>query len=138
MSLARFIEAQEGVYPRALAEIRAGRKTSHWMWFVFPQFRGLGHSPTAQLYGIEDLDEARVYLAHPVLGPRLEEIAGAMLDHAGTDAEDILGPVDAMKLRSSATLFEEAGGGPVFAGLLDSFHAGQRCEKTQTLLSTGV
>ncbi|MGR3742873.1 MAG: DUF1810 domain-containing protein [Pseudooceanicola nanhaiensis] len=138
MSLARFTEAQDGVYPRALAEIRAGRKTSHWMWFIFPQLRGLGHSPTAQLYGIADLDEARAYFGHPVLGHRLEEIAGAMLDHAGTDAEKILGPVDAMKLRSSATLFEEAGGSPVFAGLLDSFHAGQRCEKTQSLLSTGV
>jgi uncharacterized protein (DUF1810 family) len=109
--LARFVAAQDAndTYDNALAELRAGRKTSHWMWFVFPQIAGLGRSPTAQRYAIADLEEARSYLAHPVLGPRLRESAEAMLAHAGSlGAFDVLGGIDAMKLRSSATLFARA------------------------------
>ncbi len=130
MSLERFTEAQARVWPAPLEEIRAGRKESHWMWFVFPQLKGLGRSATAQHYGVAGLGEARDYLAHDVLGPRLVEIGEAMLAHEGTAPEAILGPVDAMKLRSSATLFEAAGGGDVFARLLDGFYGGARCAAT--------
>jgi len=134
VSLARFIEAQARVWPRPLEEIRAGRKGSHWMWFVFAQLRGLGRSATAQKYGIADLAEARAFLADPTLGPRLKEITRAMLAHAGRDPEAILGTVDALKLRSSMTLFEAAGGGQVFGNVLDTFHDGQRCPITLDLL----
>jgi uncharacterized protein (DUF1810 family) len=109
--LSRFTAAQDAghTYQQAIAELRRGRKTGHWMWFVFPQIAGLGHSPTAQRYAISSLDEARAYLAHPVLGPRLEECAGAIAGiGGGHTAEQVLGPVDAMKLRSSMTLFQRA------------------------------
>src|SRR5690606_25620250 len=104
------VRAQDdhGTLDRALAELRAGRKTSHWMWFVFPQVAGLGHSPTARAYAIADLAEARAYLRHEVLGPRLLACCRALLDLDGTSAEQVLGPVDAMKLRSSMTLFAQA------------------------------
>src|SRR3954447_14871975 len=106
--LDRFVRAQQGVYDDAVRELRAGRKTSHWMWFVFPQIAGLGRSPMAQRYAIGSLDEARAYVAHPVLGERLRESSRALLAHAGTNAEQILGGIDAMKLRSSMTLFDRA------------------------------
>ena len=125
MSLDRFVTAQEGVYPRALAELRAGRKTSHWMWFVFPQIAGLGRSSTAQRYAITDLDEARDYLDHPVLGPRLTEASQALLDLDTRDAEGVLGGIDAMKLRSSMTLFARAGDEPVFHAVLDAYFGGE-------------
>ncbi len=129
--LGRFVEAQRPVYPEVLAELGAGTKRTHWMWFIFPQIAGLGRSPAAQKYAIADLDEARAYLAHAVLGPRLLECTGAMLSWAGRkDAETILGPVDAMKLRSSMTLFESAGGGAVFSRALESFFGGERDEAT--------
>ena len=126
MDLDRFVEAQEGVHERALAEIRAGRKQTHWMWFVFPQVRGLGSSPMALRYAIGSLDEARAYLAHPVLGPRLLACAEAALAVTDRTAHDIFGPPDDVKLRSSATLFKRAGGPDVFARLLDRFFAGER------------
>ena len=134
MSLHRFLDAQEADYPTALSEIRSGRKISHWMWYIFPQMAELGRSHRARFYGIADLTEARDYLAHPVLGARLVEISGAMLSHRGTAADAILGPVDALKLRSSMTVFEAAGEGP-FADVLDAFYAGQRCTLTLTLLN---
>ena len=125
--LERFVEAQEGVYARALAEIKAGRKATHWMWFVFPQIEGLGSSPMAVRYAIASLDEARAYLAHPVLGPRLRECAEAALAVEGRTAHDIFGPPDDLKLRSSATLFERADGdGGVFTRLLEKFYGGER------------
>ena len=125
MSLDRFVEAQEGSYATALSEIEAGRKRSHWMWYVWPQIRGLGHSPMAQHYGIADAKEARAYLDHPVLGPRLVEISRAMLAHKGRAPEDILGGIDALKLRSSATLFAaQPGADPVFGEILDAFYDG--------------
>jgi len=133
--LARFVSAQEGTWPAALAELEAGRKATHWMWFVLPQLRGLGRSPTATYYGIADLCEARAYLAHPVLGPRLTEISRAMLAHAGTAPEAILGPVDALKMRSCATLFDAAGGEPVFGRIIDAFHDGTPCPRTRALLA---
>jgi uncharacterized protein (DUF1810 family) len=134
-ALDRFVTAQDGVYAEALEELRAGRKRSHWMWFVFPQIAGLGMSPTAQHYAIRDLGEARDYLTHPVLGPRLIESAEAMLGWAGRrSAVAILGETDAMKLRSCCTLFEVAGGGPVFAACLDGFFEGRRDAATIGLL----
>jgi uncharacterized protein (DUF1810 family) len=108
--LDRFVEAQaDGVYEQALAELRAGQKRSHWMWFIFPQHRNLGHSATAKFFGLSGVDEALAYAGHPVLGPRLRESAAAVLEHLGEkSAEEILGPVDAMKLRSSMDIFAEA------------------------------
>jgi uncharacterized protein (DUF1810 family) len=106
--LSRFVDAQDHVYADALDELRRGRKTSHWMWFVFPQIAGLGHSSTARRYAVSSLDEARAYLQHPVLGPRLLECADALLADAQHTAQDILGPIDAIKLRSSMTLFAHA------------------------------
>jgi uncharacterized protein (DUF1810 family) len=136
VNLDRFVAAQEGVYPSALAELQAGRKTSHWMWFVFPQIAGLGQSPMAKAYAIRDLAEARAYLAHPLLGVRLTECADALLRWAGKrSAETILGGIDAIKLRSSATLFEAAGGGAAFVHLLDVFYAGERDPATLSLLT---
>ena len=127
--LQRFVDAQEGVHERALGEIRAGRKTTHWMWFVFPQIDGLGSSPMAARYAIRSLAEARDYLAHPVLGPRLLACAEAALAAPGS-AHEIFGSPDDWKLRSCATLFEKAGGPPVFARLLDRFYGGERDPKT--------
>ena len=108
--LDRFVEAQaDGVYEQALAELRAGAKRSHWMWFIFPQHRDLGRSATAKYYGLSGVEEARAYAAHPLLGARLRECAAAVLEHLGDkSAEAILGPVDAMKLRSSMDIFAEA------------------------------
>ena len=127
--LARFTRAQDagGTYERALAELRAGRKTSHWMWFVFPQITGLGRSPTARTYAIASLQEARAYLEHPVLGPRLVECAQALADlEGGASAERILGATDAMKLRSSMTLFARAApGDPRFERVLDRYFGGE-------------
>lgn len=136
--LSRFHKAQADTYEAALAELTAGAKVTHWMWFVFPQLRGLGRSATAQYYGLAGLAEARAYLADPVLGPRLRACAQALLAHQGAAAEAILGPVDAMKLRSSATLFEAAGGGEAFAALLDGFFGGRRCTRTLELLDEDV
>ena len=134
--LGRFVGAQDtdATYRRAIAELRAGRKRTHWMWFVFPQLLGLGSSPMAQRYGIASLDEAREYLAHPVLGPRLLEAGGIVAD-AGSDPITLLGEVDALKLRSSMTLFELADPAePVFASVLDQLYDGERDHRTRTLL----
>jgi uncharacterized protein (DUF1810 family) len=133
VTLQRFIDAQRDIYPRALAELVDGRKASHWMWFVFPQIAGLGRSAMALRYAIADLAEARDYLAHPVLGPRLRESAGAMLAHIGTSAEAVLGGIDAVKFRSSMTLFEAAAQGAakaLFAECLDGFYGGVRDPET--------
>ncbi|HUB40978.1 MAG TPA: DUF1810 domain-containing protein [Streptosporangiaceae bacterium] len=125
--LQRFVVAQDagGTYDRAIAEIRQGRKTSHWMWFVFPQIAGLGHSPTSRLYAISSLAEARAYLAHPVLGPRLAECAEIVCGVRGRSAEQIFGGIDAQKLRSSATLFALADPATqVFRRVLDQYFDG--------------
>ncbi|HET8613339.1 MAG TPA: DUF1810 domain-containing protein [Sphingomonas sp.] len=132
--LARLVEAQEGVYDRALAEIRAGAKRSHWMWFVFPQIAGLGHSATARRYAIGSLDEARAYLAHPVLGPRLRECVAALQALPESSAEAVFGGIDAIKLRSSLTLFLHAGGGAPFREALDRWFGGREDEATLRLL----
>ena len=135
--LQRFVDAQDGggTYRQALAELRAGRKRSHWMWFVFPQVAGLGRSPTAQHYAISGLAEAHDYLTHPVLGPRLLECARALTALDGTDPVAVLGPVDAQKLRSSMTLFAAAAPDePVFAQVLDQYYGGALDEATTVRL----
>jgi uncharacterized protein (DUF1810 family) len=123
--LERFVTAQRGSYDDAIAELRRGRKTGHWIWYVFPQIAGLGRSPTSQRYAIGSLDEARAYLQHPVLGPRLIEAASAVLGNTESTAEQIFGELDAMKLRSSMTLFQRAEPDePVFGRVLDRFFEG--------------
>jgi uncharacterized protein (DUF1810 family) len=126
--LQRFVAAQDvgGTYDRATAELRAGRKTSHWMWFVFPQVVGLGYSPASRTYAISSLDEARAYVAHPVLGARLIECATILAGLPGRSAEQIFGEVDALKLRSCITLFIRAAPGePVFRQVLDQYFGGE-------------
>ena len=125
--LQRFVAAQDaaGTYDRATAELRGGRKTSHWMWFIFPQIAGLGYSPASRTYAISSLDEARAYLAHPVLGARLIECATILTRVPGRSAEQILGEVDALKLRSCVTLFMHAAPQePVFGQVLDRYFDG--------------
>ena len=136
-SLERFVEAQEPVYATALGEIRRGAKRSHWMWFIFPQLAGLGRSETARFFGVRSLDEAKAYLAHPVLGARLRDCVGALQDitDRSTSAEAVLGAVDAMKLRSSLTLFVAAGAGPLFAAALERWFGGNGDPATLQLLS---
>jgi uncharacterized protein (DUF1810 family) len=135
--LQRFVEAQDrdGTYDQALRELRAGRKRSHWMWFVFPQVAGLGRSGTAQHYAVSGLAEARAYLAHPVLGPRLRECAAALTGLAGADPVAVFGPVDAQKLRSSMTLFAAAAPDePVFREVLGQYFGGAMDEATTSRL----
>ncbi|MDR0283706.1 MAG: DUF1810 domain-containing protein [Propionibacteriaceae bacterium] len=125
MDLDRFVVAQQEVYPAALAELRAGRKRTHWMWFMFPQLAGLGQSSVARFYAIQDLDEAGAYLHHPVLGPRLVEVATALLTQPNRDASQIFGDPDNLKLRSSLTLFALVPAAPpVFRAALDAFFDG--------------
>ncbi|XWW43789.1 DUF1810 domain-containing protein [Fibrella sp. USSR17] len=133
--LSRFVDAQANNYADALAEIRNGRKTSHWMWYVFPQLTGLGLSSTAIFYGLKDLQEATTYLNHPVLGPRLIDIATAMVHVDGKTANQILGSPDDMKLRSSMTLFSLVPDtNPVFQAVLDKYYNGAPDPKTLALL----
>ena len=133
--LHRFLDAQEGVYAQALAELRAGRKRSHWMWFIFPQFDGLGVSPTSRRYAIRSLDEARAYLRHPILGRRLAECTEAVNDHDGLTARQVFGPPDDRKLRSSMTLFELVSGpASPFAAALEKYYAGERDARTIELV----
>ena len=121
-NLQRFVDAQGSIFEQALDELRRGRKENHWMWFIFPQLAALGRSSTAQYYGIHSLDEARAYLDHPLLGPRLAKSVEALLPWGGQrDAEQIFGPVDAMKLRSSLTLFGLVSSQPTFGTALDAF-----------------
>lgn len=135
-NLTRFLDAQNQVYLNALDEIRRGRKQSHWMWFVFPQLKGLGHSTTSEFYGITDLDEAESYLAHPVLGKHLVEISGQLLKIEGKTASEIFGSPDDMKLRSSMTLFSTAGNThPVFKQVLEKYFSGIPDELTMKLLN---
>jgi uncharacterized protein (DUF1810 family) len=134
-NLQRFVDAQKGVFDIALAELRSGRKQSHWMWFIFPQLAGLGHSPTAQYYGISSREEATAYLAHPLLGARLEQAAEALLPWVGKlSAEEILGAIDALKLRSCLTLFDAIETNGLFGRALRAFYDGPD-ERTLALLS---
>ena len=132
--LERFVRAQAPDFSRALKELQDGNKRSHWMWYVFPQFDGLGSSTFSRRYAIRSRAEAVAYLAHPVLGPRLMECAEALLAHRGRSARQILGSPDDLKLRSSATLFAEVAGEGVFTRLLDQFFEGAVDEESLRLL----
>jgi uncharacterized protein (DUF1810 family) len=124
--LKRFVEAQDGVYEQACAELRAGRKRSHWMWFVFPQIRGLGSSPTAVRFAISGMEEARAYLQHPMLGPRLRECTGIVVGVEGRSVEEIFGYPDDLKFHSSITLFAEAAAeAGVFGEALEKYFSGE-------------
>jgi uncharacterized protein (DUF1810 family) len=133
--LSRFLRAQEGVYDRALAELKSGQKRTHWMWYIFPQINGLGYSPTAELYSVKSIEEAREYLNHPVLGKRLLECTEALLAIKGRSVSEIFGYPDDLKFKSSMTLFEKmAGAGSVFSSALDKYCHGARDAATLRLL----
>jgi len=134
-ALSRFVSAQEPIYDVALAELRKGRKESHWMWFIFPQLAGLGTSSMAREYAIRSLDEARAYLSHPVLGPRLLDCCGALLTVNGRSASEIMGSPDDMKLRSSMTLFSLAGSSHLeFEDVISKYFGGLHDVRTTQLL----
>ncbi len=134
-NLQRFLDAQENDYADALHEIKQGYKQSHWIWFIFPQMRGLGRSSMAEYYGISSIEEARAYLDHPTLKARLLEISTALLQHKGkSTAYEILGTIDAIKVRSCMTIFDHLLPNSIFAEVLDAFYNSQRDEKTIKIL----
>ena len=134
-NLDRFLKAQELMYPWALREIKNGRKQTHWMWFIFPQLKALGQSSTSLYYGIEDLDEAKQYLAHPVLGTRLKEISEVLLNLKTNDPYRVMGDIDGMKLCSSMTLFAEVEGyDSVFGKVIDKYYNGNKDMNTIHIL----
>lgn len=128
--LQRFIEAQNDSYDQALKEIRNGRKLTHWIWYIFPQIKGLGFSYNSEYYGIASLQEAKDYLENELLRKRLFEITESLLMHKGKDIESIMGGIDAMKLKSSMTLFDAVQPGSIFGEVLDEFYGGERCRRT--------
>ena len=128
--LQRFIEAQNDSYDQALKEIRNGRKLTHWIWYIFPQIKGLGFSYNSEYYGITSLQEARDYLENELLRKRLFEITESLLMHKGKDIESIMGDIDALKLKSSMTLFDAVQPGSIFGEVLDEFYGGERCRMT--------
>jgi uncharacterized protein (DUF1810 family) len=134
--LQRFIDGQNGIFDNVIAEIEAGSKQTHWMWFIFPQLAGLGESPTAQYYAIHSLSEAGAYLEHPLLGYRLRKSVEALLPWSGRrSADQVLGTIDALKLRSSLTLFDQAAPGDIFARGLAGFFDGRPDARTLALLN---
>ncbi len=135
MDLERFVREQEIWYRHALAEVRRGKKYGHWMWFIFPQLRGLGRSETSLYYGISGREEAAAYLAHPVLGARLREITGALLALETVDAIGIFGYTDSMKLRSCMTLFDQVSEEPLFRQVLEKFYGGKPDPVTLSMLN---
>lgn len=128
--LQRFIEAQNDSYDQALKEIRNGRKLTHWIWYIFPQIKGLGFSYNSEYYGITSLQEAKDYLENELLRKRLFEITESLLMHKGKDIESIMGDIDSLKLKSSMTLFDAVQSGSVFGEVLDEFYGGERCRRT--------
>ena len=128
--LQRFIEAQNDSYDQALKEIIKGRKLTHWIWYIFPQMKGLGFSYNSEYYGITSLQEARDYLENELLRKRLFEITESLLMHKGKDIESIMGDIDALKLKSSMTLFDAVQPGSIFGEVLDEFYGGERCRRT--------
>lgn len=133
--LERFIEVQKRDYQLELEEVRAGKKQSHWIWYIFPQMYGLGRSNFAQLYGIHDREEAEAYLNHEILGKRLREITMALLEHGDYSAEEIFGDLDAMKVRSCMTLFDIVSQDDIFDEVLNKFYDSKRCNLTIRMLS---
>lgn len=132
--LQRFIDAQNEDYEQALSEVRRGKKRSHWIWYIFPQMKGLGFSYNSEYYGIFSLQEAKDYLNHELLGDRLIEITASLFLHKGKDIEQIMGDIDAMKLKSSMTLFDAVRPGDIFGEVLDEFYSGERCRRTLEFL----
>lgn len=133
--LKRFLDGQRFGYETALKEMIAGEKRNHWIWYVFPQIKGLGHSPNSQLYGIRDSEEAREYLAHPILGARLRDITNAVLTHEGIDIRAIMGSgIDAMKFKSSMTLFDAVSPNDIFGKALDVFYDGKWDQRTLAII----
>lgn len=135
-NLIRFLEAQNCTFQVALKELQEGQKRSHWMWYIFPQLKHLGHSYNAKFYGISGIEEAATYRQHPILGQRLREVAETILNLPHNDAEAIFGSIDAIKLRSSMTLFDLVSPDDVFAHVLDKYFNGHRDNKTITLIKT--
>ncbi len=133
-NLTRFIEAQSEVYPIALQELQDGRKHSHWMWYIFPQLKHLGHSYNSRFYGLSGKDEAEAYLAEPVLGHRLREVSMAILNLPADNPVEVFGGIDSMKLRSSMTLFDLVSPDDIFARVLDKYFNGQRDNRTLTII----
>lgn len=133
-NLDRFVEAQEYSFPIALGELREGRKRSHWMWYIFPQLKHLGHSYNSQFYGISGIEEATDYLQHPVLGPRLREVSEAILNLPSTDPREVFGGIDALKLRSSMTLFDRVSPDDIFSRVLDKYFSSHRDPRTLKIL----
>lgn len=131
----RFVQAQNEVYSLALNEIKSGRKRSHWMWYIFPQLKGLGHSYNSKFYGISGAEEAKEYLDHPILGQRLREVSNAILNLATDDALEVFGGIDSRKLKSSMTLFDLVSPNDIFARVLDKYFNGQRDRSTIVLLN---
>ena len=133
-NLQRFLDAQQGDYERALTEVRNGRKYSHWIWYIFPQLKGLGMSYNSQYYGISGKEEAEAYLAHPILGKRLREITSAFLQLKGKTAQDVFGALDAMKVLSCMTLFNEVTPDDLFQQVIDRYYQGKTDETTKRML----
>ena len=133
-NLQRFLDAQQGDYERALTEVRNGRKYSHWIWYIFPQLKGLGMSYNSQYYGISGKEEAEAYLAHPILGERLREITSAFLQLKGKTAQDVFGALDAMKVLSCMTLFNEVAPDGLFQQVIDRYYQGKTDEMTKRML----
>ena len=133
--LQRFVNAQRDVYPQALSEIKNGYKTSHWMWFIFPQIKGLGSSSASVLYSINSVNEAKAFLGHPILGPRIRECCSAVFDLNGVSVEHIFGDIDAIKLRSSMTLFDHIASEDVFSDVLRKYYSGQKDLKTLAIIA---
>lgn len=133
-NLIRFLQVQDEMYSVALDELKKGRKRSHWMWYIFPQLKGLGHSYNANYYGISGTEEASEYLANPILGQRLRELSNAILNLATDDAVEIFGDIDSYKLRSSMTLFDLISPNDIFARVLDKYFDGQRDNRTVNLI----
>ena len=133
-SLERFVDAQERMYDIALAEVKSGKKLSHWIWYIFPQLKGLGESNNSRYYGIDDIDEAKAYLNHPILGTRLREITSVFLDSVGKNVQDVFGYLDAMKVRSCMTLFNEVSEDDLFRKVLERYYSGLVDEKTLAIL----
>lgn len=133
-NLNRFVEAQEYSFPIALDELREGRKRSHWMWYIFPQLKHLGHSYNSQFYGMSDIEEATAYLQHPVLGPRLRAVSDAILNLPTSDPREVFGGIDALKLRSSMTLFDRVSPDDIFSRVLDKYFSSRRDPRTLKIL----
>lgn len=135
--LERYIKAQNNYYETALSEVKKGRKRSHWIWYIFPQFKDFAHSHIAEYYGIEDKCEAEAYLRHPILGKRIREISFALLQHKDKDINEIFGNLDAGKVRSCMTMFDFLSPNEVFGQVLDTFYGGKRGGKTLKVLNNG-